>query len=436
MEANYIKAEYESQPQEPNPTLDSLIYDKTAKLAFFLDNPSYHSQRLLSFSKPVHTTFQAAADNRRSFYEEHRKQVTILKQRFSLIPQGPFKKLEAPFLNKTKYNQLLDFNSDDLLAIALGGIVYSYDTSLGQVCKITELPFKQAISVKWLDDYLLAIGTNDGVIELFDAVKEVRVRTIVGHQEAVRTLDIRNKTLFSGADDRLIISSDLRKREAVCCFVGHEGGVNSLRFSQDDYVFATSGRDRSIRIWDVRGGKQKAPIMKNINVEKESVSLVANINLFDFDCKQEVPYRTSLEGIKLNSGCKAFAWSPLQRGVLYYGTNGEKGNYVGLYHTGESKVVRRHSEEGALDGIFFSKHDRQVVLVNRGQQTNVVIKNTNDWDTLGSFGQHSQEVTASAINRDGTVLVTGNGVKDENLCFWRLGARKEEFIETEGVAFR
>jgi pleiotropic regulator 1 len=97
-----------------------------------------------------------------------------------------------------------------------------------------------------------ATGSTDSVIKIWSlASGELRLN-FTGHKEAVRSLAVREKAMFSGSDDHAIKMWDLEKNQIVRDYFGHVSAVHCVAAHPAlDLVFS-GGRDKSVRVWDVR----------------------------------------------------------------------------------------------------------------------------------------------------------------------------------------
>jgi cell division cycle 20-like protein 1, cofactor of APC complex len=84
------------------------------------------------------------------------------KQRF--IPKTPYKVLDAPALYDDFYLNLVDWSSQNTLAVGLGSCIYLWSATCGQVTKLHDIgPNDTVTSVQWSKQgHLLAVGTHTG----------------------------------------------------------------------------------------------------------------------------------------------------------------------------------------------------------------------------------------------------------------------------------
>jgi len=78
--------------------------------------------------------------------------------------------------------------------------------------------------------------------------------------------------LATGTEDNLIRIWDIKTQKNVATFQGHHAAISDLRFSENGYYLATAAADNVLKLWDLRGPK-------NIN----SLKLELPIKRLDYD---------------------------------------------------------------------------------------------------------------------------------------------------------
>ena len=153
------------------------------------------------------------------------------------IPKVPFKVLDAPQLQDDFYLNLVDWSSNNVLAVGLDGAVYIWSACTSQVKKLCEVPQDDSItSVAWAQQGThLAVGTNSGATQIWDTVHCKLVRTLHGHLGRVSSIAWNKSTVSTGSRDRNILQRDLRASgNHFSKLVGHKQEVCGLKWSFDD----------------------------------------------------------------------------------------------------------------------------------------------------------------------------------------------------------
>lgn len=72
---------------------------------------------------------------------------------------------------------LMDWSNDNIVTVALGKIVYLWNAGTGNIEELREYENgDHACSLSWIQEgHILAIGTNDGTVELWDCVQKKRL---------------------------------------------------------------------------------------------------------------------------------------------------------------------------------------------------------------------------------------------------------------------
>ncbi|MBI4662321.1 MAG: protein kinase [Verrucomicrobia bacterium] len=148
-----------------------------------------------------------------------------------------------------------------LLAFALDGgrTVGLWDfvaqTKIGDLAARTD----SAASVNSLafspDGGLLAAGTHQGAIKLWDVPSRQVLSDFLGHTLSVVTVAFSpdGKYQASGSSDQLVHLWDIGARKRRATYRGHRSGIIQVAFAPDGQTLATTSVDREIRFWRVEG---------------------------------------------------------------------------------------------------------------------------------------------------------------------------------------
>ena len=108
------------------------------------------------------------------------------------IAKVPFKVLDAPALQDDFYLNLVDWSSQNVLAVGLGSCVYLWSACTSKVTKLCDLgPDDLITSVAWSQrGHQMSVGTNKGEVQLWDTLACKKIRKMNGHSARVGTFDL------------------------------------------------------------------------------------------------------------------------------------------------------------------------------------------------------------------------------------------------------
>ncbi|KAL5973358.1 Protein FIZZY-RELATED 3 [Asimina triloba] len=323
------------------------------------------------------------------------------------VPKTPHKVLDAPSLQDDFYLNLVDWSSQNVLAVGLGTCVYLWTASTSKVTKLCDLgPTDGVCAVQWTrEGSYISIGTSLGDVQVWDGTRCKRVRTMGGHQTRTGVLAWSSCILSSGSRDRNILQHDLRvPDDYVSKFVGHRSEVCGLKWSHDDRELASGGNDNQLLVWNQHS---QQPVLKLT---------------------------------EHTAAVKAIAWSPHQQNLLASG-GGTADRCIRFWNTANGNKLNQVDTGSQALGTFSFACDlhKDYVMYQLGQFVcNLAwCKNVNELVSTHGYSQnqimvwkypslakvatltgHSLRVLYLAMSPDGQTIVTGAG--DETLRFWNV----------------
>jgi cell division cycle 20-like protein 1 (cofactor of APC complex) len=302
------------------------------------------------------------------------------------IPKAPFKVLDAPALQDDFYLNLVDWSSQNVLAVGLGSCVYLWSACTSKVTMLCDLaPEGDTItSVSWtLRGAHIAVGTNKGEVQLWDAQRCKKVRTMDGHTARVGSLAWSSAQLASGSRDRLVLLRDARAAESVVARLSaHKQEVCGLKWSFDDQQLASGGNDNKLLIWSAAASA--TPVFR---------------------------FNDHLAAVK------ALAWSPHLNGLIASG-GGTADKCIRFWSTQTGTALSCVDTGSQVCNLMWSKSANELVSTHGYSLNQVIVWRYPSMSKVATLTGHTFRVLYLAMSPDGQTIVTGAG--DETLRFWNV----------------
>lgn len=160
------------------------------------------------------------------------------------------KVLDAPNMVDDFYLNLLDWSNQNVLAIALHQTAYLMDVTNKNIDLIQPKANNCLItSLSWMDQSRnkLAIGMENGVVEVWDAEYKKIIRELHGHYQRVSSLSWNRNIISTGSLDSSIINHDIRSRHHIVSRLeDHSKEVCGLKWSFDGSQLASGSNDNTL----------------------------------------------------------------------------------------------------------------------------------------------------------------------------------------------
>ena len=107
------------------------------------------------------------------------------------------------------------------------------------------------------DGSLLASGSLDSTVRLWNISSGTERRVLKGHSQSVRSVAFSRDgtTLASGSNDATVYLWDVSSGTERDVLKGHSQSVLSVAFSPDGSMLASGSEDGTVRLWHVSSGE-------------------------------------------------------------------------------------------------------------------------------------------------------------------------------------
>ncbi|KAK0731442.1 WD40-repeat-containing domain protein [Lasiosphaeris hirsuta] len=344
--------------------------------------------RILQF-KPAPPESSKPIDLRQQYNRPLKPVAATAAQFRRRVATAPERVLDAPGLIDDYYLNLLDWSSNNQVAIGLERNVYVWSADEGSVSCLLEASADTYVSsVKWSGDgAYVGVGLGTGEVQIWDVAEGVKIRSMFGHDTRVGVMGWNKHLLSTGARSGLVYNHDVRIAEhKVAELVSHTSEVCGLEWRSDGAQLATGGNDNLVSIWDAR-------------------SLA-------------VPKFTKTNH---KAAVKALAWCPWNTNLLATG-GGSYDRHIHFWNTTSGARVNSIDTGSQVTSLRWSPHYREIVSSSGFPDNSLSIWSYPTLVRNVEIPAHESRVLHSCLSPDGQMLATA--AADESLKFWKIFEKK------------
>ncbi len=243
----------------------------------------------------------------------------------------------------------------------------------------TEAVWATAISA---DGQVLASGSEDNTIKVWNVRTGQLQRTLSGHQDTVRSLAMSadGRILASGSGDTKIKLWDLPSGKLIETFSGHSSPLWSVAIVRDGKTLISASEDGSINIWNLRTGSVKTI---------------------------ESAHSDRIFSVAISPDEQAFA-------------TGSKDKTIKLWQLSTGKLIR--TINGHTDAVRTLAYSSNGQLASGSWDKTIKIWNAGIGERLQTLTGHSDRIVALAFSIDGQQLAS-SGI-DPTIKLWDVKSGK------------
>ena len=272
--------------------------------------------------------------------------------------------------------------------VALGDSVYLWNAGNGGITQLMQTTGEgsHVTSVAWSQkSNLMAIGTSNNEVQLWDTEKCKLVRNMPGHCARVGALAWNGHMLSSGSRDATITHHDHRAAQhRVATLHGHQQEVCGLKWAPGGVQLASGGNDNLLNIWDERRVATAPPV-------------------FSFD--------------QHHAAVKALAWCPWQKNLLASG-GGTADRMIRFWNSNSGAMLNEVDTHSQVCALQWSMHDKELVSSHGYSHNQLILWKYPSMVKVAELTGHTSRVLHMAQSPDGQTVVSA--AADETLRFWKI----------------
>lgn len=250
------------------------------------------------------------------------------------------------------------------------------------------------------------------------------IKTLKEHTEEVNTIALSPDAtiLASGSSDNTIKLWNLDKSEVIQTLKGHSDYVWAVALSPDGKILASGSRDKTIRLWDIETGKQLATLgeasvpVTSLAISSDGKILASGhsntIKLWDLSTQKLI---TTLPGH--NSVVNSIAITPDSQ-TLVSGSWDKTVKIWNLNTRQISKTLTGHTKE--IISVAISPNGK--MIASSGVDKEIRLWNLDTGEAIATLEGHEGAIVSLDFTPNSKILASGS--YDGTIKLWNLGTNQ------------
>lgn len=269
------------------------------------------------------------------------------------------------------------------------------------------------------DGKMIASGSWDNTIKLWEVATGRELRTLTGHANWVRSVSFSpdGRTLASGSQDNTIKLWEVPAGRELRTLTGHGGWIHSVAFSADGKTLVSGGGDNTIKLWELATGRElrtqvgHSRLVSSVAFSADGKTLASGswdktIKLWDVSTGRELStftgHSNSITSVAFSADGQTLATASLDRTIKTWEVSTGR----------EVRTLTRHFN--AVNSVAFSPDGK--TLASGSSDNTIKLWEVATGREVRTLTGHSFFVNSVVFSADGQTLASGSA--DRTLKLW------------------